>query len=120
CGDGGDTDSNSEHAMTERWQTMPLGEICDILDSRRKPITKKDRTPGPYPYYGASGVLDYVEGYLFDEPLVLIGEDGAKWGPNDRSAFHIEGKAWVNNHAHVIRPHRNVVLVEWLTYYLNF
>ena len=101
------------------WETNPLSALCDVLDSRRKPITKKDRSPGPYPYYGATGILDYVEGYLFDEKLVLIGEDGAKWGAGDNSAFSIDGKTWVNNHAHVIRPKRNKVLDKWLIYYLN-
>jgi type I restriction enzyme S subunit len=101
------------------WPTKPLGELVDILDRLRKPITQSDRTVGPYPYYGATGVLDYVEGYLFDEPLVLIGEDGAKWEAGANSAFPIEGKAWVNNHAHVIRPHRARVLDAWLIYYLN-
>ncbi|MBY5934089.1 restriction endonuclease subunit S [Tateyamaria omphalii] len=101
------------------WPTKPLGELVDVLDRLRKPITKKDRTAGPYPYYGATGVLDHVDGYLFDEPLVLIGEDGAKWEAGENSAFAIEGKAWVNNHAHVIRPHRDQVLDDWLIYYLN-
>lgn len=101
------------------WEIYPLSSLCDILDSRRKPITKKDRSPGPYPYYGATGILDYVEGYLFDEKLVLIGEDGAKWGAGDNSAFIINGKTWVNNHAHVIRPKRDKVLDKWLIYYLN-
>lgn len=101
------------------WANTPLSQLCDILDNRRKPITKKDRSPGPYPYYGATGVLDYVEGYLFDEQLVLIGEDGAKWNAGDNSAFSVRGKTWVNNHAHVIRPHREKVLDKWLIYYLN-
>jgi type I restriction enzyme S subunit len=66
--------------MKEGWVTKSLGEVCDILDNRRKPITKPDRTPGENPYYGATGVQDFVKDYLFDEPLVLVGEDGAKWG----------------------------------------
>jgi len=102
------------------WQVRPLGEVCDILDSRRKPITKRDRVPGPYPYYGATGVLDHVAGYIFDEPLVLIGEDGAKWGAGDKSAFPISGRTWVNNHAHVIRPSRDVLDDDWLIHFLNF
>ena len=101
------------------WPTKPLGDLVDILDRLRKPITQSDRKAGPYPYYGATGVLDYVDGYLFDEPLVLIGEDGAKWEAGANSAFPIEGKVWVNNHAHVIRPHRDRVLDAWLIYYLN-
>jgi type I restriction enzyme S subunit len=96
-----------------------LGALCDVLDQKRKPITKRDRTAGEYPYYGATGILDYVSGYLFDEPLVLVGEDGAKWAPGESTAFAVDGKCWVNNHAHVLRPHRDKVLDDWLIHFLN-
>ena len=98
---------------------VELGEVVDILDSLRRPITKSDRKPGPYPYYGATGVLDHVEGFLFDEPLVLVGEDGAKWGAGENSAFPVEGKVWVNNHAHVLRPKRDRLLDRFLIEILN-
>lgn len=108
-----------ELVTTSAWQSGFLGDVVDILDSKRKPITKRDRVAGPYPYYGATGVLDWVSGFIFDEPLVLIGEDGAKWGAGDASAFAVSGKTWVNNHAHVLRPHREIVTDQWLIYYLN-
>lgn len=101
------------------WATKPLGDLVEVLDRLRKPITKKNRKAGPYPYYGATGVLDHVDGYIFDEPLVLIGEDGAKWDAGANSAFAIDGKTWVNNHAHVMRPLRDKILDDWLIYYLN-
>jgi type I restriction enzyme S subunit len=101
------------------WETKTLGELCDILDRQRKPITKRDRTSGEYPYYGATGIVDYVGDFIFDEPLVLIGEDGAKWESGENTAFAVEGKIWVNNHAHVLRPHRSVLLDNWLIYHLN-
>jgi len=102
----------------ESWKVEKLGDVCDVLDSKRKPITKRDRIAGEYPYYGATGILDYVYEYIFDEKLVLIGEDGAKWESGEYTAFIATGKYWVNNHAHVIRPNRSVVLDEWLVYYL--
>ena len=105
--------------MTDGWQTKQLGELCDVLDYMRKPITKRDRIAGDYPYYGATGVLGHVDGYLFDEPLVLVGEDGAKWASGENTAFAVEGKIWVNNHAHVLRPHRNELLDNWLIYHLK-
>ena len=105
--------------MNAGWTSKPLGELCDILDSQRKPITKRDRTAGEYPYYGATGIVDYVNGYLFDEPLVLVGEDGAKWESGENTAFTVEGKCWVNNHAHVLRPHRKTLVDNWLVHYLN-
>ena len=105
--------------MKAGWTTKPLGELCDILDSRRKPVTKSDRIAGPYPYYGATGIQDFVNDFLFDEPLVLVGEDGAKWESGENTAFPIEGKCWVNNHAHVLRPIRERLLDNWLIHFLN-
>ena len=104
----------------EGWEYKKLGEVCEILDSRRKPITKNKRESGTIPYYGATGILDYVKDYIFDEKLVLLGEDGAKWGAGENSAYIIEGKSWVNNHAHALRPKRDLLVDEILVYYLNF
>ena len=105
--------------LPDMWEVRTLGTLCDVLDNKRIPITKKDRKSGKYPYYGATGILDYVDGYIFDEKLILIGEDGAKWGAGDNSAFTVKGKCWVNNHAHVIRPHRNIIVDNWIIYFLN-
>lgn len=102
------------------WKNVALGELCEVLDSKRKPITKKDRTTGIYPYYGATGIVDYVGNFIFNEKLVLIGEDGAKWDSGDMTAFIADGKYWVNNHAHVIKPLRNRLLDEWLVYYFYY
>ena len=105
--------------MKAGWQNKQLDTLCDVLDYKRKPITKRNRVPGVYPYYGATGVLDHVAGFLFDEPLVLVGEDGAKWESGECTAYRVEGKCWVNNHAHVLRPDRTNLLDNWLVYYLN-
>ena len=101
------------------WSSKPLGDIVDILDKKRKPITKKNRVEGNIPYYGATGVVDWVRDYIFNEKLVLVGEDGAKWDKGDNTAFIVDGKTWVNNHAHVLRPKADTVTHEWLTYYLT-
>lgn len=106
--------------MKEGWKYMKLGEVCEILDSKRKPITKSKRQFGEIPYYGATGLLDYVKDFIFDEKLVLLGEDGAKWGAGEISAYIIEGKSWVNNHAHALRPKRQYIMDELLTSFLNF
>ena len=100
------------------WEWVRLGQVVDILDNLRKPVTKQDRESGPYPYYGASGIVDYVSNYLFDEPLVLVGEDGAKWGCGENTAFSISGKTWVNNHAHVLRPIRTAIIDQFVIYSL--
>ncbi len=105
--------------MKEGWEYKKLGEVCKVLDSQRKPVTKKDRKKGIYPYYGASGIQDYVNSYIFDGRYLLVGEDGAKWGASDKSAYIIEGKCWVNNHAHILEVSENVndKLIE---YYLTY
>ena len=92
---------------------LALGDIVEILDSKRRPISKKDRKHGPFPYYGATGIVDYIDGYIFDEELVLVGEDGAKWKSMDKTAFIIKGKTWVNNHAHVLKPNNEIVLNQF-------
>lgn len=109
-----------EKVLPDGWEVKKLGDVCEVLDKLRKPITKKDRITGDYPYYGATGILDYVHDFIFNEKLVLIGEDGAKWNSGDRSSFIVKGKYWVNNHAHVIRPYRNIIIDEWVVYFLNF
>ena len=105
--------------MKEGWEYKKLGDLCQVLDSQRKPVTKKDRTKGIYPYYGATGIQDYVDSYIFDGRFLLVGEDGAKWGAFDKTAYIIEGKSWVNNHAHILKVLENVN-DRLLDYYLTF
>ena len=115
-------ESHLQSVFTQRgpgWVEKPLGELCDILDNQRKPITKRDRVAGDIPYYGATCIQDYVKDFIFDEPLVLVGEDGAKWKSGDKTAFAVSGKCWVNNHAHVLRPHRDKTTDYWLISFLS-
>lgn len=105
--------------MKQGWEYKKLGDCTQILDSQRKPVTKKDRTGGIYPYYGATGIQDYVDKYIFDGRYALVGEDGAKWSAFEQSAFIIEGKSWVNNHAHVLKPH-DFLVDTFLIYFLNY
>lgn len=86
------------------WRNTTLPEICQNLDNKRIPITKSARVAGDTPYYGASGIVDYVRDYIFDEDLLLVSEDGANLLARAYPiAFSISGKTWVNNHAHVLR-----------------
>ena len=62
------TEDEKSFELPQRWEWVRLGQAVEVLDSLRKPVTQQDRQPGPYPYYGASGVVDYVSNYLFDEP----------------------------------------------------
>ena len=84
------------------WKT--LDQISENLDSKRKPITSGLRTSGKIPYYGASGIVDYVKDYIFDGDFLLISEDGANLlARNTPIAFSASGKIWVNNHAHILK-----------------
>lgn len=86
------------------WRIKPLGKICTNYDSRRIPITEKDRAKGEIPYIGASGVIDYINDFIFDEDLLCVSEDGANLVARTYPiAFSISGKTWVNNHAHVLK-----------------
>jgi type I restriction enzyme S subunit len=97
----------------------PLGEVAENLDSMRKPITSGLRESGEIPYYGASGVVDYVNGYIFDGDFLLVSEDGANLiARTTPIAFSISGKSWVNNHAHVLK-FRTYSERKFVEYYLN-
>ena len=97
---------------------MKLEDCCEILDSQRVPITGSDRTSGDYPYYGANGIQDYVDDFIFDDELVLLAEDGGNFGSKTRPiAYRVSGKCWVNNHAHVLKPKAGLD-VDYLCYSL--
>jgi type I restriction enzyme S subunit len=91
------------------WDVAPMKHYVQCLDSRRIPLNATERQhdpgPGPYPYYGANSIVDWINGYLFDETLVLLGEDGAPFFDLTKPvSWVVKGKCWVNNHAHVLRP----------------
>ncbi|HHC4088440.1 TPA: restriction endonuclease subunit S [Klebsiella pneumoniae] len=99
------------------WKT--LGELAENLDSKRKPITSGLREAGKIPYYGASGIVDYVKDYIFDGDFLLVSEDGANLlARNTPIAFSISGKTWVNNHAHVLK-FDTYAARRYVEYYLN-
>ena len=88
------------------WTVQRLSRVTQCLDGQRIPLSRVERAEmqGPFPYYGASEIVDWIDSYLFDEPLVLLGEDGAQLlNPKFRIAQVVEGKYWVNNHAHVLK-----------------
>ncbi len=101
------------------WEEKKLNQISENLDSKRIPITKNVRDKGSIPYYGASGIVDYVAGYIFDEDLLCVSEDGANLLARTYPiAFSISGKTWVNNHAHILR-FENIISQKYVELYLN-
>jgi len=93
-----------EFKNAPKWEEKTLKELAENLDNKRVPITSNVRSKGDIPYYGASGIVDFVNDYIFDEELLCISEDGANLVARTYPiAFSISGKTWVNNHAHVLK-----------------
>ena len=108
--------------MQSYWKTTELGEIIDLFDSRRIPLNSRDRQQrqGQFPYYGAQGVIDHVDDFIFDGRYILVAEDGENL--NSRKlplALVADGKFWVNNHAHILRAKPGVADDTFLLYFLN-
>jgi type I restriction enzyme, S subunit len=106
--------------LADQYGSIQLRHLVTCLDGRRVPLSAEERGQrgGEYPYFGASSIVDWIDDYLFDETIVLLGEDGAQLAePMYQIAQVVRGKAWVNNHAHVLRPVS--VNPEFLVYLLN-
>jgi len=103
--------------------TVKLKDIVTVMDDKRKPINEGERSSMKegtmYPYYGATGVVDYINDYLTDERLLCIAEDCGNYGPGEESSYIIEGRAWVNNHAHVVKPNEEKCDITYLHNYLK-
>lgn len=98
-----------------------LGNICEILDYKRKPVKKSDRILGEYPYYGANGIQDYINDYIFDGTFLLMGEDGSVMDEHNRPILHWvdNKKIWVNNHAHVLAEKNKNYNLRYIYYFLS-
>lgn len=97
------------------WEEKKLGEVVEKFDNLRIPVASKDRIAGNVPYYGANGIQDYVEGFTHDGEFVLLAEDGAN-DLNDYPVQYVNGKVWVNNHAHVIQGRINLIDNKFLLF----
>ncbi len=115
-------DSHLHSVFTQRgegWVETMVDKISTNLDSKRVPITKNVRTSGEYPYYGASGIVDYVDDYIFDGDTLLVSEDGANLlARSSPIAFSVSGKYWVNNHVHILK-FKNMATQRFVEFYLE-
>lgn len=105
--------------LPSNWDVKKLGEAFDFLDNKRIPLKDSDRNKrqGEYPYYGAAGIIDYIDGYIFDETTLLLEEDGMNLiFRSSPVIYKATGKYWVNNHAHVLRPYENTNMDFYLDY----
>lgn len=103
------------------WSEVQLGDVIDLYDSKRIPLSGKDRSlrQGKYPYFGASGVIDYIDDYIFDGEYLLVAEDGENL--NSRKlpiAFWGKGKFWVNNHAHILKGKKGIANTDFIKHWL--
>ncbi|EOX1305275.1 restriction endonuclease subunit S [Vibrio cholerae] len=123
----GKTNEEHKYKQTEvglipvDWDVCDLQDAVDFLDGMRRPVKSGDRAKisGVFPYYGASGIVDYVNDYIFDDELILLGEDGENiLSRNLPLAFKVSGKIWVNNHAHVLKP-KSSFDITFLTEFLE-
>lgn len=115
------TDDEKPFDIPDSWEWARFGDISINMDSERIPlsVTQRRKLDKIYDYYGASGIIDKVDQYLFDRPLMLIGEDGANLLARTKPiAFIARGKYWVNNHAHVI-DFPNGIDMKYMTFYMN-
>lgn len=102
------------------WKVSKVKHFIKCLDGRRKPIDASLRKSGIYPYWGAGSIVDYIDEYLFDEEVILLGEDGAPFFDYTRPvSFLVNEKVWVNNHIHVLKPDSKNVDSVFLVYWLN-
>ena len=115
-------ESHLDSVFTQRgegWVETTLDNISTNLDSQRVPITKNVRNSGEFPYYGASGIVDYVEGYIFEGDNLLVSEDGANLlARSSPIAFSVSGRYWVNNHAHILH-FKNRATQRFAEFYLE-
>lgn len=108
--------------IPKEWEIKKLGDIINIYDSERIPLSQAERNErkGNYPYCGATGIIDYIDDYLFDGEYVLLAEDGGPFGKFENSAYLMNGKFWVNNHAHIIQAIHGKTTNLYLLYVLNY
>jgi type I restriction enzyme S subunit len=115
-------ESHLQSVFTQRgpgYVETTLDKISTNLDNKRVPITKNVRTSGEYPYYGASGIVDYVGDYIFEGANLLVSEDGANLlARSTPIAFSVSGKYWVNNHAHILH-FENMATQRFAEFYLE-
>ena len=116
-------DNSHYENLPQGWAVCRLEDVCQICDNQRQPINsterqeRKKRAQTLYPYYGATGQVDWIDDYMLDGTFILLGEDGAPFLEKFADkAYVVSGKIWVNNHAHILKPNCDIT---YLTYYLN-
>ena len=117
----GKSKCNSKFSFMEEWKSYRLGDLINVLDYKRIPLSSKQREArkGIYPYYGAQGIIDYVDDFIFDGEYLLIAEDGENLKSQKQDIAQIaKGKYWVNNHAHIVESN-GLCDIRYICYLIN-
>jgi type I restriction enzyme S subunit len=104
------------------WEDVALGDLVEVYDARRVPLSRvvRSRRQGPYPYFGAQGIVDYIDDYIFDGEFLLVAEDGENLrSRKEPIARLVRGRFWVNNHAHILTPRAGVADDRFLLHFIN-
>jgi type I restriction enzyme S subunit len=108
--------------LPEEWEVVRLGEVVEIYDNKRVPLSENVRKnmKGIYPYCGANGIIDYINDYIFDGEYVLVAEDGGRYGKFENTAYIMNGKFWVNNHAHILQARDGISINKFILYWFIY
>jgi type I restriction enzyme S subunit len=108
--------------MPKHWEVVRLGEVVEIYDNKRVPLSENVRKnmKGIYPYCGANGIIDYINDYIFDGEYVLVAEDGGRYGKFENTAYIMNGKFWVNNHAHILQAKDGISINKFILYWFIY
>jgi type I restriction enzyme S subunit len=108
--------------LPEEWEVVRLGEVVEIYDNKRVPLSENVRKnmKGIYPYCGANGIIDYINDYIFDGEYVLVAEDGGRYGKFENTAYIMNGKFWVNNHAHILQAKDGISINKFILYWFIY
>ncbi|MFL5788232.1 MAG: restriction endonuclease subunit S, partial [Flavisolibacter sp.] len=109
--------------LPENWSWVSIEDATDNYNSKRVPLNgmEREKMKGIYPYCGANGIVDFIDKFLFDGEFILVAEDGGYWGKNQNTSYLMNGKFWVNNHAHILQSKNTEKLSnQFISFAINF
>ncbi|MCD6568596.1 restriction endonuclease subunit S, partial [bacterium] len=108
--------------LPKEWEVVRLGDVVNVYDKKRVPLssTERNKMKGNYPYCGANGIIDRINDYIFDGEYLLLAEDGGFWKKFQNTAYVMNGKFWVNNHAHIIQAKEGKTTNKFLLYWFIY
>jgi type I restriction enzyme S subunit len=107
--------------LPEEWEVVRLGEVVENMKQEGSPNESQKKIKSvAYPYCGANGIIDYINDYIFDGEYVLVAEDGGRYGKFENTAYIMNGKFWVNNHAHILQAMDGISINKFILYWFIY